>query len=134
VTASEALDAFRAVATVRRLQHDGVEWQYGVAGDGAQGLLLLPGAVGDGDAYFTLWPLLSRTHRLIAIAYPQTGSLTRVLDGLRYILDRERIISTDIVGGSFRGLVAQAFLRRFPRQARRVVLSATGPAKPARAA
>jgi len=71
---------------------------------------------------------------LIAIAYPQTGSLTRVLDGLRYILDRERIISTDIVGGSFRGLVAQAFLRRFPRQARRVVLSATGPAKPARAA
>jgi pimeloyl-ACP methyl ester carboxylesterase len=134
VTASEALDAFRAVATVRRLQHDGVEWQYGVAGDGAQGLLLLPGAVGDGEAYFTLGPLLSRTHKLIAIAYPPVGSLTRLLDGLRYVLDRESVDSTDIVGGSFGGLIAQAFLRRFPQRTRRVVLSATGPAKPARAA
>ena len=133
MTASEALDAFRAAAPIRWLQHGGVDWQYRVAGDGVQGLLLLPGAVGDGDAYFTLGPLLSRTHTLIAIAYPAVDSLTRLLDGLRYILDREGIASTDIVGGSFGGLVAQAFLRRFPRQTRRVVLSATGTAKPLRA-
>lgn len=134
MTASEALDAFRAAAPVRRLQHDGVDWQYRVAGDGAQGLLLLPGAVGDGEAYFTLGPLLSRTHKVIAIAYPPVDSLMRLLDGLRYILDREGIGPTDIVGGSFGGLIAQAFLRRFPQRTRRVVLSATGPAKPARAA
>ena len=133
MTASEALDAFRASAPVQRLQHGGVQWQYRVAGTGSQGLLLLPGAVGDGDAYFTLAPLLSSSHRLIAIAYPQIESLTALLDGLRYILDRERIDSTDIVGGSFGGMIAQAFLRRFPQRTRRVVLSATGPAKPERA-
>ena len=132
MTASEALDAFRASAPVQRLQHGGVEWQYRLVGSGAQGLLLLPGAVGDGDAYFTLAPL-SSSHRLIAIAYPQIESLTALLDGLRYILDRERIDSTDIVGGSFGGMIAQAFLRRFPQRTRRIVLSATGPAKPERA-
>jgi pimeloyl-ACP methyl ester carboxylesterase len=134
VTASEALETFRAAAPIRRLAHGGVEWQYRVAGTGPQGLLLLPGAVGDGDAYFTLAPLLSTTHTLIAIAYPRIVSLTALLDGLRYILDRERIDSTDIVGGSFGGMIAQAFLRRFPQRTRRVVLSATGPAKAERAA
>jgi pimeloyl-ACP methyl ester carboxylesterase len=134
VNASEALDAFRAAAPIRRLSHGGVEWHYRVAGSGSQGLLLLPGAVGDGEAYFTLAPLLSTTHTLIAIAYPPVVSLTALLDGLRYILDRERLDSTDMVGGSFGGLIAQAFLRRFPQRTRRVVLSATGPAKAERAA
>jgi pimeloyl-ACP methyl ester carboxylesterase len=134
VTAAAALDAFHAAAPVRRLQYVGVEWHYRADGDGRQGLLLLPGAVGDGDAYFTLAPLLRSTHRLLAIAYPSVDSLTALLDGLRYILDREGIDSTDIVGGSFGGLIAQAFLRRFPQRTRRVVLSATGPAKPERAA
>ena len=134
MTASDALDAFRRSAPVRRLPYNGVEWSYRVAGTGPQGLLMLPGAVGDGEAYFTLAPLLSDTHTLIAIAYPPIGSLTHVLDGLRHILEREGLDSTDILGGSFGGLIAQAFLRRFPQRTRRVVLSATGPAKPERAA
>ena len=128
------LDAFLASAPGRQLRNDGIEWRYRVAGSGTQALLLLPGAVGDGEAFFTLAPRLSGTHRLIAIAYPRVDSLARLLDGLRAILDRERVESTDLVGGSFGGLVAQAFLRRFPQRTRRVVLSATGPATPARAA
>ena len=74
MTASAALDAFHAEAPVRRLQYVGVEWHYRAAGDGRQGLLLLPGAVGDGDAYFTLAPLLWSTHRLLAIAYPNASA------------------------------------------------------------
>ena len=105
-----------------------------MAGRGPQALLLLPGAVGDGDAYFTLWPLLAATHTLIAVSYPPLGSLTALLDGLRHLLDRERRGSVDIVGGLFGGIIAQAFLRRFPQRTRRVVLSATGTAKPERAA
>lgn len=134
MTPFEARDDVAPPHQFERLQHDGVEWRYRVAGDGAQGLLLLPGAVGDGEAYFSLAPLLSRTHRLIAIAYPPIDSPTRLLGGLRYILDHHQIDSTDIVGRSFGGLIAQAFLRRCPQRTRRVVLSATGPAKPARAA
>jgi pimeloyl-ACP methyl ester carboxylesterase len=134
VTPFEALEAFRAAAPVRRLQHGGVEWNYRAVGTGSQGLLLLPGAVGDGDAYFTLLPLLSTTHRLIAIAYPPVGSLTHLLDGLRCVLDCEGLDSTDSVGGSFGGMIAQAFLQRFQHRTRRVVLSATGAARAERAA
>jgi pimeloyl-ACP methyl ester carboxylesterase len=133
VIASEALEAFRAAAPARRIRHEGIEWQYRVAGEGPQGLLLLPGAVGDGDAYFTLGPLLASTHRLIAMTYPTVDTVTGLLDGLRTVLDREDLPSTDLVGGSFGGLIAQAFLQRFPQRTRRVVLSATGPAKPERA-
>ena len=133
MTPADALEAFCAAAPVQRLACNGVTWQYRVYGNGRQGLLLLPGAVGDGEAYFTLGPLLADTHTLIAITYPPIDGLTPLLDGLRYILDRHQIGSTDIVGGSFGGMIAQAFLRRFPQRTRRVVLSATGPAKPARA-
>jgi pimeloyl-ACP methyl ester carboxylesterase len=49
------------------------------------------------------------------------------------MLDHEGLASTDAVGGSFGGLVAQAFLSRFPQRTRRVVLSATGAARIARA-
>jgi pimeloyl-ACP methyl ester carboxylesterase len=134
VSLQEQLDAFRASAPLRSLRHDGVDWTYRATGSGAQGLLLLPGAVGDGEGFFTLTPFLLDTHRILAIGYPQVDSLARLLDGLRAILDREALESTDIVGGSFGGLVAQAFLHRFPPRTRRVVLSSTGPAKVERAA
>jgi pimeloyl-ACP methyl ester carboxylesterase len=134
VTLQEQLNAFYASAPSRSFRNDGVDWTYRATGSGTQGLLLLPGAVGNGEAFFTLTPFLVETHRLLAIAYPQVDSLARLLDGLRAILDREGLESTDIVGGSFGGLVAQAFLRRFPQRTRRIALSATGPAKVERAA
>jgi pimeloyl-ACP methyl ester carboxylesterase len=134
VTLQEQLNAFRASAPIHSLRHDGVEWTYRAVGSGTHGLLLLPGAVGSGEAFFTLTPFLVDTHRLLAIAYPQVDSLARLLDGLRAILDREGLESTDMVGGSFGGLVAQAFLRRFPQRTRRIVLSASGPARVERAA
>jgi len=126
VTLEEQLNAFRASAPIHSLRHDGVEWTYRATGNGTQGLLLLPGAVGSGEAFFTLTPLLIDTHRILAIAYPRVDSLARLLEGLRAILDREGLESADMVGGSFGGLIAQAFLRRFPQRTRRVALSATG--------
>jgi pimeloyl-ACP methyl ester carboxylesterase len=133
VTLQEQLNAFRAAAPVRALRHDGVEWTYRATGTGPQGLMLLPGVVGSGEGFFTLTPFLADTHRILAIAYPRIETLPRLLDGLRAILDREGIEATDIVGASFGGLVAQGFLRRFPQRTRRVVLSASGPAKVERA-
>ena len=117
----------------RELAHAGARFRYRVLGTGPLGLLLLPGAVGDGESYFALAGLAA-SHRLVAIAYPHVGDLDTLVDGLAAILDREGLATTDVAGGSFGGLVAQAFLRRFPARTRRVVLSVTGPADPARAA
>jgi pimeloyl-ACP methyl ester carboxylesterase len=53
----------------------------------------------------------------MAIVYPPVGSLISLLDGFGDILDREQIDSTDIVGGSLGGQIAQALLWRLPRAA-----------------
>ena len=53
VTLEEQLNAFRASAPIHSLRHDGVEWTYRATGNGTQALLLLPGAVGSGEAFFT---------------------------------------------------------------------------------
>jgi pimeloyl-ACP methyl ester carboxylesterase len=119
---------------VRTLEHDGVTWRYRVAGTGVQGLLLFPGAVGDGEVYFVIAPRLMRTHRLVAFAYPETDRLDQFIVGVCAVLDREGLTLVDVIGGSFGGLVAQSLLQAAPSLVRRVVLSATGPAKRERSA
>jgi pimeloyl-ACP methyl ester carboxylesterase len=121
----EVFDAVCRAHPIRTFLHHGVAWRYRAAGDGAQGLLLLPGAVGNGEAYFLLLPAVAASHRALAISYPPVGRLNDVLDGLHALALHEGITSVDIVGGSFGGLLAQAFLQRYPSFTRRVVLSAT---------
>lgn len=131
---SEQFEAVCRAHPPRTFVHKGVAWHYRVAGHGAQGLLLLPGAVGDGEAYFLLLPSIVNTHRAMAIRYPPVERLDDLLEGLHALALHEGATSVDIVGGSFGGLVAQAFLQRYPSFTRRVTLSATGPAKRERAA
>jgi pimeloyl-ACP methyl ester carboxylesterase len=126
---AESLDAFRREHPLRSVSIGGVLCRYRAAGAGTRGLLLLPGAVGDGEAYFLLEPLLRHSHRLIAISYPNSPDAEAVLDALAALAEHEGVAQVDLVGGSFAGPVAQAFLRRFPARAGRVVLSATGPAR-----
>jgi 2-hydroxy-6-oxonona-2,4-dienedioate hydrolase len=68
----------------------------------------------------------------VAIEYPAVERLDDAVRGLATVLDAERIGTADVVGGSFGGLLAQALIRAIPHRVRRVVLSATGPADPAR--
>jgi pimeloyl-ACP methyl ester carboxylesterase len=130
---ADVFQRFVASSEPRRLTNAGVPFRYRAAGHGPQGGLLLPGAVGGGDAYFALAPHLETTHRLIAITYPPVDHLEPLLDGLLAIADAEGLESLDVVGGSFGGLVAQALLARAPSRVRRVVLSVTAPADPSRA-
>ena len=130
---AESLDAFRREHPIQSVTSGDVLCRYRAARSGRRAVLLLPGAVGDGEAYFLLAPLLRRTHRLIAVSYPNCPDAEAVLVALASVADHEGADSVDLVGGSFGGLVAQAFLRRFPTRVGRVVLSATGPVRPARA-
>lgn len=106
---------------------------YRAAGRGAEGLLVLPGALGGSEGIAPLLEPLRETYRIFFVEYPVVTSLEEMLDGLSEILSSEGIGLTALVGGSFGGLVAQAFLLRFPERTSRVVLSATGPPDPRRA-
>jgi pimeloyl-ACP methyl ester carboxylesterase len=111
----------------------GVDWHYISLGTGETGLLLLPGAAGGGEAYFRLAPKLADRYRLVMVSYPVVGGLDEMLEGLAAILDAEGIDRTALMGGSFGGTVAQAFLLRYPERTTRVILTGTVPASPARA-
>jgi pimeloyl-ACP methyl ester carboxylesterase len=89
--------------------------------------VLLPGAAGGGEAHFLLAEKLANRFRIVMIHYPPVAGLDEMLDGLVEILKREGIERTALLGGSFGGMLAQAFLLRFPERTSRVVLSATAP-------
>jgi pimeloyl-ACP methyl ester carboxylesterase len=107
--------------------------EYRLSGGGAEGLTILPGALGGADALGSLLEGLSERYRLVLVEYPVVSGLDELLSGLSSLLAREGIRRTALLGGSFGGLVAQAFLFRFPEATTRVVLSATGPPDPRRA-
>jgi len=59
--------------------------------------------------------------------------MTQLVDNISKVLDREGITRTNVVGGSYGGLVAQAFARRYPRRVIKLALSHTGAPDPDRA-
>lgn len=116
-------EAFLREHPEKTLRVGPVDWSYRVAGRGEEGLLLLPGALGGGEAYFELAESVSSEFRSILIDYPLVSGLDEMLSGLASILAREGIDRTALLGGSFGVMVAQSFRLRFPDRTTRVVLS-----------
>ncbi len=109
------------------------EWTYRAAGNGVEGRFVLHGALGGSEALAPLLQHLAAEYRLLFVEYPVVAGLEQLLAGLCAVLKREGIDRTALLGGSFGGLVAQAFVLRFKERISRVVLSATGPPDPRRA-
>ena len=127
------LDSLLREHPPKHLTVEGTDWRYISLGTGETGLLLLPGAAGGGEAYFRLASQLADRYRLVMVSYPVVGGLDEMLKGLTAILDAEGIDRVALMGGSFGGTVAQAFLLRYPKRTHRVILTGTVPPVPARA-
>lgn len=130
---AERLEEFQRRHPKRSLRVGATEWSYRVAGSEGEGLLVLPGALGGSEGTAPLIAHLADDYRLLFLEYPAACGLDDLLAGLSAILTREGIGRTALLGGSFGGMVAQAFLLRFPGKTTRVVLSATGPPEARRA-
>ncbi|HEX8230809.1 MAG TPA: alpha/beta hydrolase [Chloroflexia bacterium] len=125
---------FLATHPFRYVTSGGMRWPYLVSGQGEQALVLLPGAPGRAEASFEYMRALERDYTVIAVSYP--ADLTTVegcLRGVRRILNAEGFVSAHMVGGSYSGLLAQRFVRRYPGRVSRLVLSDTGVPRPSRA-
>lgn len=127
------LEEFQRRHPKKSLSAGTTEWTYRAAGSGPEGLLVLPGALGGSEGMALLLRHLADDYRLLFVEYPVVSGLDDILAGLSQILRREGIGRTALLGGSFGGMVAQAFLLRFPEKITRAVLSATGPPDPRRA-
>jgi len=127
------LDALRRDHPPKTLEVEGVVWRYTAVGAGSEGLMLFPGAVGGGEVFFALVPLLASRYRLIMITLPVLSGLEQLMRGLEAILESEAVDRVAMLGSSFGGMVVQAFLFRHPERTTKVVLSATAPPRLGRA-
>jgi 3-oxoadipate enol-lactonase len=104
----------------------GVEWRYVTGGRGERTLLLFHGAVGGAETMRPLAAAFEDEYRTITPTLADVSTLTEVCDAASAILDREHVGRATVFGGSFGGLVAQAFFRRRPAQVEDLVLLSAG--------
>ncbi|HZG47528.1 MAG TPA: alpha/beta hydrolase [Allosphingosinicella sp.] len=109
----------------RMLDMEGMPWRYSVAGEGPA-LLLLTGALGRADFGSVLRERLVEHFRVIAPDYPAVAHMEEMLAGLEAILAAEGVARAHVLGGSFGGVVAQAFSRARGSRIASLLLSHTG--------
>ena len=112
----------------------GVEWSYVTGGRGEKTLLLFHGAVGGAETMRWLASAFEDEFRTITPTVADVSTLGEVCDAASAILDREHVARAVVFGGSFGGMVAQAFFRRRREQVEDLVLLSTGAPSPRYAA
>ncbi|MDQ5825503.1 MAG: alpha/beta hydrolase [Chloroflexota bacterium] len=130
----QAYKQFLATHPFRYITSGGMRWPYLVGGRGEQALVLLPGAPGRAEASFEYVRAFEGDYTVISVDYPaDLATVEECLRGVAAILDAEGFQRAHIVGGSYSGLLAQRFVRRYPGRVDRLVLSDTGVPRPYRA-
>jgi maspardin len=114
----------------KKLVIRGVEWEYETAGRGGKTLLLFHGAVGGAETMRGLAAAFADEYRTITPTVADVSTLSEVCDAASAILDREHVGRAVVFGGSFGGLVAQAFFHRRREQTEDLVLLSTGAPSP----
>jgi pimeloyl-ACP methyl ester carboxylesterase len=110
----------------KSLNIKGVEWEYETAGRGREAMLLFHGAVGGAETMRALAEGFADEFRTITPTVADVDTLGEVCDAASAILDREHVARAQVFGGSFGGLLAQAFLKRRPAQVETLTLLSTG--------
>ena len=118
--------------TEKKLTIGGVEWEYATGGArGRQTVLMFHGAVGGAEGLRWLADALGDEYYTVAPTVAPVRTLREVCDAASAILDREHVGRAVVFGGSFGGMVAQAFLKRHRRQVEHLILLSTGAPDPA---
>src|SRR5689334_7348952 len=117
--------------TEKSLKIRGVEWRYVTGGRGEQTLLLFHGAVGGAETMRWLAAGFEDEYRTITPTIADVSTLAEVCDAASAILDREHVGRAVVLGGSFGGMVAQAFFHRRRAQVQDLVLLSTAAPSPA---
>ncbi len=118
--------AFQAQHPLQSRQVGGWNWQYIDAGRG-QALVMLPGFFGVAGTDFQYVTAFEPARRVLSLTYPvEAASVGELVEALAAFLDALGLPRVDLLGGSYSGYVAQAFVRRCPGRVRKLVLAQTG--------
>jgi pimeloyl-ACP methyl ester carboxylesterase len=130
----DELNSFRATHKTMVTHIDGIPWEYIASGDSTKSLLILPGLVGIAEMSFQIILRFEDEYRVIIPSYPYpVETLDGLIQGITSILDQEGVRRTNVLGGSFGGMIAQSLVRARPERVKDLVLSHTGSPQPERA-
>lgn len=115
------------MTSTRKIEVAGVEWRYQRLGDGPA-LLWLTGGLRRAAVGQDILDRLAAGHTVIAPDYPPIGTFDQFLAAIDSILDAEHVGTVAVVGQSYGGLLAQAYLSQRPDRVGGLVLSSSGPA------
>lgn len=120
----EQLRTFRQSHPASVITVNGHSWEVIDYGQG-QPILWLVGGLRVADAAFRSIPMLDESFRIIAPSYPALPTMAEMVEGLAAILDACDVTQTAILANSFGGMIAQCFVRAYPRRVSALLLSST---------
>lgn len=100
-------------------------WRYRDNLNDAPPLVLLPGALGNGDVAWRIAEALAPQARVVTVHYPSGPSATDLADGLHALLTRLALAPVAVWGSSYGAWWAQAFAHRYPDAVRALWLGNT---------
>ena len=116
----------------KRLVVDGLAWRYYRLGAGTP-VLWLTGGLRRAALGFAFLERLAARHTVIAPDYPPVRTMEQFTIAFDSILRAERVGTFDLVGQSYGGMLAQAYLAHRPADVHQLILSGAGPADYGRA-
>jgi pimeloyl-ACP methyl ester carboxylesterase len=121
----EQLTHFRTSHPEKMLMCDGTHWKYISGGNGERTLLLIPGSWHVADIWFMNIMEFEKEYRIISPTYPGVTTMDQLVEGIAEIVKTEHVLSVDILGHSFGGMIAQCFVRKYPEKVSILILSNT---------
>jgi len=131
----ELFRRFQQEHPLKRIEVNGLSWEYLLKGDpSGQPLLLLPGGLSTAES---AWRLITQLdpdkYYLVCPGYPaQIGTMTALANGIAEILKREGILTGYVVGGAYGSMLAQVFTHRHSDMVTKLVLTHAYPPVPSR--
>jgi len=126
LTVLEQIQAFSQKYARRVVLHN-TNWTYYKLGSG-KAILWLTGGLRRAALGFGFMEKLGNDHCLIAPDYPPVQTIGEYNQAWDAILQAEGIGSFTLVGQSYGGMLAQAYLAHNPQAVERLILSSSGPA------
>lgn len=120
------LERIRALGLEHKDPTTGTVWEYIDLGQGPT-VLFLHGMAGGFDIWFRQLLAISNHRRVVAVTYPPISTLEELTRQLMGLLDSLEIATTDVVGSSLGGYVAQYLVANHPEQIVQAVLANTFP-------
>lgn len=107
---------------IKYVEVNGVDWTYIAAGEG-EPLVFLNGGLRYPETAFHYIKLFSPHYRVIVPGYPPINSMYEMVGGVLGVMTAEGVVSANVLGQSYGGMVGQAFARIAPHRINKLILS-----------